>query len=292
MSGDTHNNREVVVREMTVDCYTAYICCREASLPVCQHVAARRRCRSVSARCSEASLQVCVSTLQRGVAAGLCQHVAARRRCRSVSARCSEASLQVCVSTLQRGVTAGLSARCSEASLQVCVSMLQRGVTAGLSARCGEASLQVCVSTLRRGVTAGLCQHATAAVSMRDAGHVSKVHTGETDLPFHSYHPSFCLNIFLLLLLLQRSTAVQVGSSVWLMPQNQLSGRGLLPSPTAWSPDQHHMAMLADVSRYILGRTEGRGLGFGQLVHTRTGKCLKCQSSSDGLSDHNALCAG
>ena len=68
------------------------------------------------------------------------------------------------------------------------------------------------------------------------------------------------------LLLLQRSTAVQVRSSVRLMPQNQPSGRGLLPSPTAWSPDQHHAAMLADASRHILGRTEGRGLGFGQLV--------------------------
>ena len=94
---------------------------------------------------------------------------------------------------------------------------------------------------------------------------------------------------FLLLLLLQRSTAVQVRSSVRLMPQNQPSGRGLLPSPTAWSPDQHPAAMLADVSRHILGRTEGRGLGFGQLVRTHKGKCLKCQSSSDGHSDHNAL---
>ena len=37
------------------------------------------------------------------------------------------------------------------------------------------------------------------------------------------------------LLLLQRSTAVQVRSSVRLMPQNQPSCRGLLPSPTAWS---------------------------------------------------------
>ena len=102
--------------------------------------------------------------------------------------------------------------------------------------------------------------------------------------------------------LLQRSTAKQVRSSVrlmpqnqpsvkvffysdrqpsrsdlvWLIPQNQPSGRGLLPSPTAWSPDQHHAAMLADVSRLILGRTEGRGLGFGQLVHTHSGKYLKC----------------
>ena len=40
-------------------------------------------------------------------------------------------------------------------------------------------------------------------------------------------------------------TAVQVRSSVHLMPQSQLSGRGPLPSPTTWSPDQHHMAMLA-----------------------------------------------
>ena len=94
------------------------------------------------------------------------------------------------------------------------------------------------------------------------------------------------------LLLLQRSTAVQVRSSVRLMPQNRPSGRGLLPSPTAWSSDQHHLAMLVDVSRHTLGRTEGRGLGFGQLVRTHTGKCLKCQSSSDGHSDHNALCAG
>ena len=90
--------------------------------------------------------------------------------------------------------------------------------------------------------------------------------------------------------LLQRSTAAQVRSSVWLMPQNQPSGRDLLLSPTAWSPDQHHAAMLADVFRHILGRTEGRGLGFGQLVRTHKGKCLKHQSSSTGLSDHSALC--
>ena len=49
--------------------------------------------------------------------------------------------------------------------------------------------------------------------------------------------------------------------------------------------------LAAEVLRHILGRTEGRGLGFGQLVRTHTGKCLKCQSSSDGHSDHNALCA-
>ena len=94
------------------------------------------------------------------------------------------------------------------------------------------------------------------------------------------------------LLLLQRSTAAQVRSSFRLMPQKQSSGKGLLPSPTAWSSDQHPMAMSADVSRHTLGRTEGRGLGFGQLVCTYTGKRLKCQSSSDGHSDHNALCAG
>ena len=95
-----------------------------------------------------------------------------------------------------------------------------------------------------------------------------------------------------LLFRLQRSTVVQVRSSVRMMPQNQPSGRGLLPSPTAWSPDQHPVAMLDDVSRHTLGRTEGRGLGFGQLVRTHKWKCLKCQSSSDGHSDHNALCAG
>ena len=43
------------------------------------------------------------------------------------------------------------------------------------------------------------------------------------------------------------STAVQVRSSIRLMPQNQPSSRGLLPSPTAWSPDQHPAAMLADI---------------------------------------------
>ena len=48
-------------------------------------------------------------------------------------------------------------------------------------------------------------------------------------------------------------------SSVRLMPQNQPSGRGLLSSPTACLQDQHLAAMLADVSRHILGRTEGRG---------------------------------
>ena len=61
-------------------------------------------------------------------------------------------------------------------------------------------------------------------------------------------------------------------SSVRLMPQNQPSGRGLLPSPTAWSPDQHPAAMLSDVSRHILDRTGGRGLGFRQLVRTHTEK--------------------
>ena len=95
-----------------------------------------------------------------------------------------------------------------------------------------------------------------------------------------------------LLLLLQRSTAVQVRSSVQLMPQSRPSGRGLPQSPTVWSPDQHLVAMLADVSRPISSKTEGRGLGFGQLVRTHTGKCLKCQSSSDGDSNHSALCAG
>ena len=93
-------------------------------------------------------------------------------------------------------------------------------------------------------------------------------------------------------LLLQWSTAMLVRSSVQLMPQNQPSGRGLLPSPIAWLPDQHLAAILADISQHILGRTEGHGLGFGQLVRTHTGKCLKCQSSSDGHSDHSALYAG
>ena len=76
------------------------------------------------------------------------------------------------------------------------------------------------------------------------------------------------------------------------MPQNPPSGRGLLPSPTACSSDQHHAAMLADVSWHILGRTEGRSLGFGQLVRTCTGNCLKSQSSPDGHSEQTALCAG
>ena len=77
-----------------------------------------------------------------------------------------------------------------------------------------------------------------------------------------------------LIFLLQRSTAVQVRSSVRLMPQNQPSCIGLLPSATAWSLDQHHATMLADVSRNILGRTEGRVLGFGQLVRTHTGNIV------------------
>ena len=109
--------------------------------------------------------------------------------------------------------------------------------------------------------------------------------------PVHKGHPCSFINL-LLLPLLQRWTAVQVTSSVRLMLQSQPSGRGLLPSPTAWSSDKHPVAMLADVSRHTLGRTEGRGLGFGQLVRTHTGKCLKCQSSSDEHSDHNALCTG
>ena len=73
------------------------------------------------------------------------------------------------------------------------------------------------------------------------------------------------------------------------MPQNQPSVRGLLLNPKAWSPDQHPAAMLADVSLHILGWTEGRGLGFGQTGRTHTVKCLKCQSSSDGHSDHSSL---
>ena len=80
---------------------------------------------------------------------------------------------------------------------------------------------------------------------------------------------------------------MQVRSSVRLMPQNQPSGRGLLPSPKAW-----FQITTLRLCQYILNRTEGRGLGFGQLVRTHTGKCLKCQSSSDGHSDHSALCAG
>ena len=100
------------------------------------------------------------------------------------------------------------------------------------------------------------------------------------DSPSMSSLP-FSSSELLRLLLLQRSTAMQVRSSVRLMPQNQSSGRGLLPSPTAWSPDQHLAAKLADVSRHITGRTEGRGLESGQLVRTHRGKCLKCQSSSD-----------
>ena len=39
------------------------------------------------------------------------------------------------------------------------------------------------------------------------------------------------------------------------MPQIQPSGRGLSLSPTAWSSGEHPAAMLAEVSRYILGRT-------------------------------------
>ena len=54
--------------------------------------------------------------------------------------------------------------------------------------------------------------------------------------------------LLLLLLLLLRSTAVQVRYSVQLMPQIQPSGRGLLPSPTAWSPDQHLVAMVDDAA--------------------------------------------
>ena len=85
---------------------------------------------------------------------------------------------------------------------------------------------------------------------------------------------------------------MQVRASVQLMPQNQPSGRSLLLSPIAWSPDQHHAAMLVDVSRHILGRTERRGLGFGQFVRTHTGKSLKCQSSSAVHSDHSAEDSG
>ena len=73
---------------------------------------------------------------------------------------------------------------------------------------------------------------------------------------------------------------------------NQPPCRGPLLSPTAWSPDQHHATMLADVSRHMVDRTDGRGPGFGRLVRTHPGKCLKRQSSSNGRSDHGALYAG
>ena len=71
----------------------------------------------------------------------------------------------------------------------------------------------------------------------------------------------YCRVTAWLLLLLLRSTAVQVRSSVRLISQIQPSGRGLPQSPTAWSPDQHHTAMLADVCRHIFDRTRGHGLG-------------------------------
>ena len=98
----------------------------------------------------------------------------------------------------------------------------------------------------------------------------------------------------ILFLIVQRSTAVQVRSSVRLMPQIQPSSRGLLLSPIAWLPDQHLAAMLADVSRYILGRTEGRGLGFGQLVRgsshiidsTRRANAQMIQFCHTGLHSH------
>ena len=89
------------------------------------------------------------------------------------------------------------------------------------------------------------------------------------------------------LLLLQPSTAVQVRSSVRLMPQIQQSSRGLLPSPTAWSPDNHLAALLADVSRYILGRTEGLGLGFG-IVGSNPGLAL-CLYRVTGLESQCGL---
>ena len=76
------------------------------------------------------------------------------------------------------------------------------------------------------------------------------------------------ITFLLLLLLLQRSATVQVRSSVRLMPQKQPSGRGLLPSPTAWSPDQHPAAMLADVSAYRNFRTISRDF-FPQLLTLR-----------------------
>ena len=60
----------------------------------------------------------------------------------------------------------------------------------------------------------------------------------------------------------------------WLIPQNQLSGWGPQPRPTAWSPDQLHMSIFADVSWHILGRTEGCGL-WG-LVNLSTGIWSTC----------------
>ena len=74
----------------------------------------------------------------------------------------------------------------------------------------------------------------------------------EVDMSNVCWFTCLLVGLICLLLLLQRSTAVQVRSSVWLMPQNQPSGRVLLRSPTAWSSDQHPVAMLADVSRHTL----------------------------------------
>ena len=50
-------------------------------------------------------------------------------------------------------------------------------------------------------------------------------------------------------------------------------------------PDQLHAAKFAYVSRHILGRTEGHGVGFGQLVRNHTGWSLKWQFFSDAHSD-------
>ena len=51
-----------------------------------------------------------------------------------------------------------------------------------------------------------------------------------------------------------------------------------LRGPTAWSPDQQRAAMFAPVSRRSSCRTEGRGLGFGQVVRTQTEGSLKDRS--------------
>ena len=82
------------------------------------------------------------------------------------------------------------------------------------------------------------------------------LHWAVSSLVFSIMLFMFSLSLIIFFLLVQQSTVVQSRSSVQLMRQNQMFSRGPLPSPTAWSPDQWHVAMFAEVFQHILGKID------------------------------------
>ena len=135
------------------------------------------------------------------------------------------------------------------------------------SARHRVEKVHIPLSMHAQSVTRSWFKNTRADRAVFPADRLSWIPPPRCKLTAHSYRDDWLCGPYILKALHE----FRPRSSVRLMPQNQPSGRGLLPSPTAWSPDQHPAVMLADVSRHVLGRTEGRGLGFGQLVRTHTG---------------------